>query len=467
MPVLRPVRLALLVVLVLLAGSAATASATPRLIVGFYDDPSFRWARQVPLNLGNAHAANASLIHTTAQWSQIAPRRPRNPLNGNDPAYKLSDIDALVRDAPKYGMQIFINISGTPKWANGGKAANRVPRNLADLRQFAQMLAKRYNGATGHGYVAKYSVWNEPNLELFLAPQFNGKKIVSPSIYAKLYASAYRGIKAGNPLAQVAVGETSNRGRDRPIPGVSGSVAPGTFARLLAQAAPKLKFDAWATHPYPHIPSLGPTQKVRYPNVTMLQLPNFEKTLRAGFKRRVPIWITEYGQQTKPELPQGVTRAKQAAFAKQVLRMAAANPDVEMFCWFILRDSAIKGAWKSGLIGQSGLKKPAYAAFSSTARLIDGQAFSVKAGKRPSIKLYVPFFSYQNPVGSTIGMTYRVNNGRTPLAIGQPAPRLARDQSVTFVPSFTPQKGKRYTLVADMNAPSGGTLVKTVTIVGT
>ena len=79
------------------------------------------------------------------------------------------------------------------------------------------MLATRYNGRTGHGDVALWSIWNEPNLQLFLTPQFVGKKIVGPANYAKLYKSAYAGIKAGNPTAKVAIGETSARGRDKPL----------------------------------------------------------------------------------------------------------------------------------------------------------------------------------------------------------------------------------------------------------
>ena len=163
-----------------------------------------------------------------------------------------------------------ININGTPKWANGGKTPNHMPKRLSDLTTFAHMLADRYNGHRGHGNVRLWSVWNEPNLQLFLTPQFSGKKIVSPANYAKLYKAAYAGIKAGNKAAQVAIGETSNLGRDKPI-GISGqgqSVAPGTFARLLAQQK-GLKFTAWATHPYPTSPNLRPLQKVRYPNVTL------------------------------------------------------------------------------------------------------------------------------------------------------------------------------------------------------
>ena len=172
-----------------------------------------------------------------------------------------------------------IDINGTPKWANGGKTPNVMPKKLSDLTAFARMLATRYNGRSGHGSVSLYSVWNEPNLQLFLTPQFVGKKIVGPANYAKLYRAAYAGIKAGNSLAQVAIGETSARGRDKPLRGVSASIAPGTFARLLALQK-GLHFDAWAHHPYPTSPNLPPLQKVRYPNVTLSTMPQFERDLK-------------------------------------------------------------------------------------------------------------------------------------------------------------------------------------------
>src|SRR6202030_2743798 len=108
-----------------------------------------------------------------------------------------------------------------------------------------------YNGShPGKGTVSRFSVWNEPNLQEFLTPQFQGNTIVSPGIYSRLYLAAYKGIKAGNPKALVAIGETSNRGRNHPVVG-DDTVAPATFAHLLSEAAPKIPFDAWATHPYP------------------------------------------------------------------------------------------------------------------------------------------------------------------------------------------------------------------------
>ena len=205
--------------------------------IGFYDDASFRWSPDAATNLEQAATTGASVIHTAASWAQIAPTRPADAADGSDPAYHLGDLDAARRERPGHGLRVMININGTPRWANGGQTPNHMPKRLSDLTTFAKMLADRYNGHRGFGNVALWSVWNEPNLQLFLTPQYSGKKIVGPAEYAKLYKAAYAGIKAGNKLAQVAIGETSNLGRDKPtgLAGQGQSVSPGTFARLLAQ----------------------------------------------------------------------------------------------------------------------------------------------------------------------------------------------------------------------------------------
>jgi hypothetical protein len=368
----RPVYVALLAVVATLAMSTGAAGAATQMPVGFFDDASFRWSPDALTNLQHAASAGATVINTTASWASIAPTRPGDAANGDDPAYQLADLDALVHNANALHMQVLIDINGTPKWANGGQTPNHMPKKLTDLTTFAKMLASRYNGHHGHGNVTLWSVWNEPNLQLFLTPQFSGKKIVSPGEYAKLYKAAYAGIKAGNKVSQVAIGETSNLGRDKPIAtaGQGQSVAPGTFARLLAQT-PGLKFQAWATHPYPTKPNAKPLEKVRYPNVTLSMLPTFETNLKKFFHREVPIWITEYGYQTKPQQPFGVTNAQQAADAKQALAYARADKDVKMFIWFTFRDSA-GNPWKSGFEQTNGAHKPGYAVFSALAKAIDG-----------------------------------------------------------------------------------------------
>ena len=454
MPVLKAVRLVLVALVALLAIPAATVHAAQRMPIGFFDDPSFRWSPTREQNLQLAASAGASVIHTTATWAALAPTKPADPANGDDPAYKLTDLDDLVFQSGLHNLRVMINITGTPKWANGGKAPNVMPKKLGDLTTFSRMLATRYNGRTGHGSVSLWSVWNEPNLQLFLTPQFVGKKIVGPANYAKLFKAAYAGIKAGNPLAKVAIGETSARGRDKPLPGVSATIAPGTFARLLSQVK-GLKFDAWAHHPYPTSPNLPPMQKVRYPNVTLSTMSKFEGDLKKWFHRSVPIWITEYGHETKPAEPHGVTTAQQAAYAKQALAFAKKDPNIQMFIWFVFRDSA-GNPWQSGLIAQSGTPKPALAAFGAVARLTDGSSITVKAGAPVCVTISVPYLAHYSEPGSVIGMTYFAYNSKgKAIAVGQPTATLAADQSVTFTPAFTPAKGQTYTVVATLNEVNG------------
>ena len=256
----RKLRFAFLIVVVVLAVPAATAHAVARMPVGFFDDPSFRWSPDAAKNLASAQAANGSIIHILVNWASVAPTRPANALNGNDPAYHLSDIDAMVQTAPKYGLQVLLTIALTPPWANGGKTPNYPPKNMNDLTQFSQMLATRYNGSkAGRGVVTRFSVWNEPNLQLFLAPQFSGSKIVSPGVYAKLFMAAYKGIKAGNKNALVAAGETSNRGHNHPTSPVSQRLGraghvraarlagqPEAAARRVGDASLSVGVRAWA-----------------------------------------------------------------------------------------------------------------------------------------------------------------------------------------------------------------------------
>jgi hypothetical protein len=460
--VLKAARFALIAFTVLLAIPAAAVHAAPRMPIGFFDDPSFRWSPTRAENLRAAAVTGASIIHTTATWASIAPTKPGNAADGSDPAYQLNDLDELVFQSGLYGLRVMIDVTGTPKWANGGKAPNVMPTRLGDLTTFTHMLASRYNGRAGYGTVSLWSVWNEPNLQLFLTPQYIGKKIVGPANYAKLFKAAYAGIKAGNPTAKVAIGETSARGRDKPLAGVSASVAPGTFAKVLAQQK-GLKFDAWAHHPYPTSPNLPPMQKVRYPNVTLSTLPKFEADLKKFFHRSVPIWITEYGHETKPAEPHGVTLAQQAAYAKQALTIAKNDPNVQMFIWFVFRDSA-GNPWQSGLYAANGAQKPAYDAFGAVARLIDGTMSTTKPGVRAHVTMYMPYLAHYVAPGSEIGITYSVFDGTKPMGKGQPVALLAADQSITFTPDFTPVKGHTYTVTAIANEQNGHTEQRTALI---
>ena len=370
MPALARLLVAATVVLALAAGSA---SAEERMWIGFHDDPVLRYGNNRQAELDKVRGANATIVRTLVEWRSVAPKRPKSATNSFDPAYRFADLDEFVRNTQQRGMEVLMTIWGTPKWANGGKGPAYLPTKMADFQNFARALATRYNGRrAGYPFVRFYGIWNESNLGNFLAPQFDKKgKIVSPAAYAKLAAAGYAGIKAGSPKALVAIGETSSNGKDKPKQGSTDSTTPGTFAKLVAQANKKLKFDAWAQHPYPVPVNQGPAQKVRYPNVAFSTMKQFEKDLDKWFGRKnIPVWITEYGNETKPGEPKGVTEAQQAAYVTQAIAFAKKDPRIPMFIWFVFRDSA-GSPWQSGVYRTSGAAKPAASRWASAAKTVD------------------------------------------------------------------------------------------------
>jgi len=441
--------------------------------MGFHDDPELRYDPSRAAEFDLVRNSNATMVRTLVNWYQVAPDRPANAANPFDPAYRFDDLDEFVRNAQVRGLEVLMTIWGTPSWANGGKATRFLPANMADFKNFCRALAARYSGRyAGYPFVRFFGIWNESNLGNFLAPQFNAKgTIVSPANYAKLAAAGYAGLKAGNGKALVAVGETSSHGRDKPKRGTTDTVAPATFMKGVAKANKKLKFDAWAHHPYPYPVSLAPTQKVRYPNVMLSTMPQFEKDLDQAFGRKnIPVWITEYGHETKPGEPQGVTEAQQAQYLPQAISIAKKDPRVAMFVWFTFRDSP-GNPWQSGLYRPTGAAKPAQPKWASAVKplsMVNGKA-SFKGGtKNPTLTVYLREFCAINPIGAQVGANVQTLLAGKIVQHSQPAAPLAIDCTIPVrLSGLTVAKGKTYTVQIDTNTAAGSIAHRTITVVGT
>ena len=465
--------LPLIAAILVAAVLAPVAASADRMWVGFHDDPMFRFDEDRASEIQSATATNnASVLRTLVTWANVASEKPAKAANPFDPAYKFDDLDEFVRNAQARNAEVLITIWGTPKWANGGKTPNFLPTSMSSFQNFTKALATRYSGRIpGLPFVRFYGIWNESNLGQFLAPQFNSSgKIVSPAAYAKLAAAGYAGIKAGSPKALVAIGETSSNGRNKPKPGATDSVRPGTFAEGVAKANKKLKFDAWAHHPYP-VPVNGkPTQKVMWPNVALTSLPQFETSIDKWFGRKnIPVWITEYGNETKPGEPTGVTEAQQASYVTQAIDIAKKDKRVPMFIWFVMKDST-GSLWQSGVYRKTGAAKPARAKFAAAAGPLNAvnTKLSVKGGtKNPSVTVYLRSFCVNNPIGAKIGLTSKTLLGKKIVAYSQPQLQLAIDCTVAYkVTGLTVVKGKTYTVQIEANTKNGDVLNRTTTIVG-
>ena len=466
-------RRTLRLVLVLFAASALVAPATlaaDRMWVGFHDDPSFRWVGDRASRIESSASQGASVMRLLVHWNKTAPARPTLASDPFDPAYRFDDLDDAIRTAQEQDMEVLLSLVGTPRWANRGKAPNVMPRRLADFTAFARAIASRYSGRfEGYPFVRFWSIWNEPNLQLFLAPQFDRRgRSVAPRNYARLYAAGRAGIKAGNRRALVALGETSARGTDNPT-GIRPVHSPGRFLEALARANPRLQFDAYAHHPYPFRPNLSPAQKVRWPNVTLGSLPELEKRLRLLFKRKsVPIWVTEYGHETRPQDALGVSYAKQAVFLRQALAIARTYPFVTMFIWFVYQDDPGQ-PWDSGLYTQAGANKGASPSrFSSSARPLDARNFvmSLRRGTTtPLVTLYTRRFCVVDRIGSSIGVTWRVRLAGRLVRVGQQSAPLQANCTINVrLGRFTAARKASYVATFELNDINGEELTRRVTI---
>jgi hypothetical protein len=466
----RTVRL-VIVLSVLAALCAPAAVAAERMWIGFHDDPSFRWVPDRRARVEGASQKNATIMRLLVQWNLVARSRPSNPTNAFDSAYNFDDIDEAVRAAQDNDQEVILTLSGTPRWANGGRNPNVMPRRVADFGNFARAVASRYSGRfEGLPFVRFFSVWNEPNLQLFLSPQFDGRgRSVAPANYAKLAATAYAGIKAGSRQALVGVGETSARGSDKAT-GLRPTHSPGKFAELVAKANPRLKFDAWTHHPYPFNPNSPPTQRVRWPNVSLALLPRYDTELKRWFKRKsVPIWITEYGHQTRPEDSLGIPYARQAAYIQQSISMVSHYSFVPMFIWFVYQDDQGQ-PWESGLYTRSGApKNPSPARFTASARPLDarnGLAIVPRGTITPLLTVYTRRYCSTDVRGTPIGMTWRVFRGSRLIEVDQQTAPLRADCSIAArirVPGGV-ARNVSYAVTFELNSPSGVLLNRRITL---
>jgi Cellulase (glycosyl hydrolase family 5) len=436
--------------------------------IGFHDDPSFRWVGDRASRIESSAEEGATVMRLLVHWNRTAPQRPERAANPFDPAYQFGDLDEAIRTAQESDLEVLLTLVGTPRWANRGRTPNVMPRRVSDFGLFARAIASRYSGRfAGYPFVRFWSIWNEPNLQLFLKPQFDKRgRSVAPRNYARLFAAAYRGIKATNPRALVAMGETSARGTDN-AKGLRPVHSPGRFLEQLAKASPRLKFDAWSHHPYPFRPNLRPSQKAKWPNVTLGSLPVLEANLK---RKSVPIWITEYGHETRPQDTFGVSYAKQAAFVRQSIAMAKRYPFVKMFIWFVYQDD-LGQPWDSGLYTRAGAPKGASASrFAAAARPLDARNLVLRfrrGTRNPLVNLYTRRFCVGDAEGTAIGVTWRVFRSGRLVAVGQQASPLQSTCTIGVrLREFTVARNRTYVARFELNDVDGVVLTRRLTIRG-
>ena len=365
---------------------APTASASPSLRIGIFDDGVVLYG-EPDLVFPQLQKTRTQLLRVNLWWSgpgiTVATRKPKRPADPNDPAYNWDTYDRTVRFSIVNGIVPIFSIIGTPPWANAAKGWNVAPTNARDLQNFAAAAQKRYSGTFVNAdgvvlpRVSLWMAWNEPNNPVFLKPQYRrvGKTwtIQSGRDYAKLCNAVVSGIKSVQRTSKVACGATGPRGNNNPNSSRP-SVSPIPFLRAMKAGGAK-GFDAYAQHPYygspAETPSTKPPPGLRGQPPTAVTLGNIDVLigeLDRLYGRQMRVWVTEYGYQTNPtDRIFGVTWSKQAAYLAQAVSIVRANPRIDMFLWFLLRDEQRLSGWQSGLMTYDGKRKPSFAAFQRAA----------------------------------------------------------------------------------------------------
>lgn len=314
---------------------------------------------------------------------------------------------------------------------NGGIITLPLPKSFGDNASAVRTPARTAAASDILPRVSFWSIWNEPNQTVFLGPQYSGQREASPRIYRALADAAYESLlNTGHGTDIVLIGETAPKGGFLRDPAVT--MRPLRFIRALYCVSPRLYpqggvtaqlngcptsnqaatfkaqhpvlFNAtgFAHHPYTLL--TPPFIRSRFPDeVGTSDLFLLTRTLDYIFihyhsPRRLPIYNTEYGYQTRPPDPFGFPPTLAAAYINQAEYMTYVNPRVRSYHQFLLKDAGpltdfpansapYWSTFQTGLIGLNNAPKLSFGAFRMPifvvgARRTRGGTFHVWGGVR-------------------------------------------------------------------------------------
>jgi hypothetical protein len=349
-------RLRRFAVVLALAGAAVAISiglvrapethAAPGLSTGFadpfYASPN---ASTRAFWLDRTRATGASLVRFTVVWAGVAPIKPLNPSNPNDPLYQFASLDHAVKDAVQHGLVPVLTLTGAPSWAEGpGRPSTATAGSWkpdpGQLGEFGRALATRYAGnwpdpespGSTLPHVKYFDAWNEPNLAVFLAPQYDGNTPVGAIFYRQMLNSFYDGVHGVRSDDVVLSGGTAPYGDD---PGGQ-RTRPVTFWKTVLclaggstlHATPcdgPAKMDVLSHHPInvsasPSVSADDPND-VGTPDMGRLQrLLSAAEDFHTISSGNHQLWATEFWVNTKPpDSVPGFPAPKQARYLELAL----------------------------------------------------------------------------------------------------------------------------------------------------
>jgi hypothetical protein len=358
--------------------------------------------RTRPHALVQMQSLGVKALRIELNWFSVAPGQTsasKPALDLTNPGnYAWGEYDALIAEAQRLHWKVLLTLTApVPRWATSNKKAPYVTKpDPKDFQEFMTAVARHY-GPTGQfgSTVSLFSIWNEPNHPAFLQPQWNTNgTAASPRLYRALYQAGYAGLQAGGiAKPKVLLGETAPTGYDsvnykrEKSKALLHDVAPLLFLRETLCLNAKYKKSGsctpltavgYAHHAYST--AAGPLYK-KWPkdDVTIAVLSRLSSALSKAFaahgtSSNLPIYLTEFGVQSKPNRYLGVPVAQQAEYDAIAEKIAWSNGRVAAFSQYLLVDDPLGGkpgssvnggtiGFQTGLESQNGKPKPLYFGF--------------------------------------------------------------------------------------------------------
>ena len=368
--------------------------------------------------LAELDALGVDVVKMNVNWRTLAPAGESKPsgFDGANPASYSADAwapyDDIVKRARARGLRVMFALGGlAPDWASSktSQSPGSGKPHLGEYRKFVVAVGKRYSGSyvVGGGSspgpappsdpemplplaqqartaqagatlprVGLWTVWNEPNLSNWLAPQRRGGTPYAPHHYRRMINGAKSGLAAGGHAKDtMLIGELmpygSSKNRIRPLEFLREmACVDRRFRAFRGKAARKrgcrgfraLPGSGFAFHPYTL--AGGPNVRTSHRDeVTIAYLHRLVKTLnRLGAKkrlkrRRMPIWVTEFAFQTDPPDFFQTPIGKVPGFMGLSEWLTWRNPRVASHAQYLLYDDKASGTGFSRYSGfQSGIR---------------------------------------------------------------------------------------------------------------
>lgn len=375
--------------------AVSDAGASPRQFSLVQDDPAFRG------DLGDqqrwfaeARALGVDVVRMNLYWRDVAPgqtaiRKPSGHVV-SDPSssgYRWSIYDRALELAERNGLRVLFTLTGpTPYWGS------ERPRVCARARRqrhcvwypdpelfgdFVEAAARRYQGR-----VWMWSLWNEPNLGSWLAPQLRrtryGTVRWAGRMYRRLWWQGWKAIAAADPTrrGRVLFGETAPT--HDPVRLLRSALclddrgAPYRGRTRVGQGCGRrprrLPIAGVAHHPYTAGGVRSPRLAMRSPwQLTATYLPRLHGLIdgaaRRGRIRHRAVYLTEHGFQSRPPDRYAPSLRSQARWLNESDRLFYLDRRVRMVAQYELIDPPQGEVFNTGLRRLNGTRKPAWAAY--------------------------------------------------------------------------------------------------------